>query len=269
MKKKIIWLILLIIGSIVSVNAANYELKELIPVDIETNIITNHFMYRKIKYDDNSKNGDTLHNNAIVFERIKNLTDDERPITISIGLFDKNEKNIGTIHYCSSKDTTPQNLASKEEVAYQIAVKNDYLQKGKTVRDIKYYAVISDNINCHTGGSDEYLGQTIEEIGMFKNTEVNDDAEMFIKIIIVIGALLIILFVYRFVFTTYYDNMDGNDVRQGYKEYNNDLKREREKEARENPPAPKEVVKEKSDEVIAQEQQAKENNPTDLHNMYK
>ena len=272
MKKKLLLLILLIIGVTIPVKAANYTLKELIPVNIETTIVTNHFSYKSFKYDDNHEAGDTLHDNAIVFTGIKNLTDEEKPITISIGLFDENKKNIGTIHHCTNKEDEEQEtlmLASKEEIAYKIPIEKKYLKEGTTVRDIKYIAVLSDNINCHTGGSDEYLGQTVEEIGMFKNTSIDDDSKMFIYIMLGVGALVLLLFLWRFVFTTYFDNMDGNDVRQGYKQYNKDLKREREKEAKLHPPVPKEVVREKSDEVLEEERQASQGGPTDLHNMYK
>ena len=268
-------LLLIIVGIIltaINVNAANYQMKELIPVNIKTTIVTNHFSYKRFMYDDNHESGDTLHNNAIVFEGIKNLQDEEKPITISIGLFDKNKKNIGTINYCSSvdkKNTEAKNLASKEEIAFKIPVDESYLKKGTTVRDIKYIAVISDNINCHYGGSDEYVGQTVEEIGMIKNTSIDDDSKMFFYIILGIGGLLLLLFLYRFVFTTYYSNVDGQDVRQGYNEYNDELKREREKENKLHPPKPPEVIREKTEEVIAQEEQAKEETTTDLHNMYK
>ena len=65
--------------------------------------------------------------------------------------------------------------------------------------------------------------------------------------------------------------MDGNDVRQGYKTYNKELKDQREYELRINPPKPKEVKKVKTDEVIRQEEEAKneKNSNTDLHNLYK
>ncbi len=269
MKKSLLLITIIILGAFISVNAANYKIKELIPINIETTIVTNHFSYKSFKYDDNREAGDTLHNNAIVFSGIKNLTDEEKPITISIGLFNENKKNIGTIHYCSSKDENPKNLASKEEIPFRIDIDKKYLKEGTTVKDIKYIAVISDNINCHTGGSDEFIGQTVEEIGMFKNTSIDDDSKLFIYIMLGVGGLLLLLFLWRFVFTTYYDNMDGNDVRQGYKQYNKELAAERKKEAIINPPAPKEVKSEKSAQVIAQEQRAQQGEETDLHNMFK
>ena len=104
---------------------------------------------------------------------------------------------------------------------------------------------------------------------MIKNTSIDDDSKMFFYIILGIGGLLLLLFLYRFVFTTYYSNVDGQDVRQGYNEYNDELKREREKENKLHPPKPPEVIREKTEEVIAQEEQAKEETTTDLHNMYK
>ena len=80
-----ILLVLLIFMSIKAVHAANYNMKELIPENITTTIKGKNILYKNIVYK----------NNIITIEKIKNLSDEPKPITISIGLFDKNKKNLG------------------------------------------------------------------------------------------------------------------------------------------------------------------------------
>ena len=61
-------LILITIMTIIPVNAANYELKELIPVNVETTIVTKHFSYRGFYYNDKSfKGADAYQVQADVF----------------------------------------------------------------------------------------------------------------------------------------------------------------------------------------------------------
>ena len=65
--KKIITLIItfLILMTAYNIQAANYELKELIPIDRKTTIVTKKFSYKQLYYDSNS--------NKIHFEGIKNI----------------------------------------------------------------------------------------------------------------------------------------------------------------------------------------------------
>ena len=65
--------------------------------------------------------------------------------------------------------------------------------------------------------------------------------------------------------------MDGEDVRQGYAYKNEELREERERELRINPPKPPEPKKIKTDEVLQQEKREAEadKTDTDLHNMFK
>ena len=256
MKKivKIIILVLtLIIGS--NVNAANYQIKELIPIDIETSIHTKNFSYKEFKYTDNT----------ITFKGIKNLTKETKPISISVALFNSDKKNIGTMNYCGA------NLNGEEEISYTISDMEKYLGEDYKIKDVKYISVLGDNIKCRITGKDDYLGQTIKEIGMAKNTEIDDDSKLLIKIMMFIGGILLVLLVYKMLFTNSYNNMDGEDVRIGYEKENARLRREREEELRRNPPQPKEIKQEKSDEVIKEEKEAEneDKNGTDLHNLYK
>ena len=93
-----------------------------------------------------------------------------------------------------------------------------------------------------------------------------------VNIIKWIGVVLVVGFLYKFLFTGAYRNIDGEDVRQEYTYINKELRKEREKDAKENPPKPKEVKKNKSDEIIEQERIQNEKDlldDSDLHNMYK
>ena len=79
--KNIIKIVLLLLTiSIINTKAANYSIRELIPVNIETTIVTDNFSYKSLYYN----------NNYVVFKGIKNLSNEDLPISITIGLFDKN-----------------------------------------------------------------------------------------------------------------------------------------------------------------------------------
>lgn len=269
MKKKIFNLMLLVVTLLqftIPVKADNYKIKELIPVDIKNTIVTNRFSYKNFYY--NTKNNEEK-KNAIVFTGIKNLTEEERPITISIALFNAEKKNIGTINYCTKEKE--YNLAGKTEEKYVIEVTKEYLAPNSKASDVKFISVLSENETCRTTGSQDFVGETIEEIKIGKNTEIDSKTEFTINIYLIVGGVLLIIFIYIFMFTNRFRNMDGEDIRIGYKQYNQELKDKREYEARVNPPQPKEVVKTKTDEVLAQEARENSQNKsnTDLENMYK
>ena len=257
--KNIIKIVLLfvVVVSIIKTNAANYTIKELIPVNIETTIVTDNFSYKSLYYN----------NNYVIFKGIKNLSDKDLPISITIGLFDNNKKNIGTIHYCKEEEI----LKSKEEKSYAIPVDNTSITNGKSTDDIHYIAILDENIHCRKGGEDDFIGQKVEEIGMHKNTGLDSKSQFLIQILVIIVVGLITMFLYKFLFTNRFENIDGENTRLGYKEYNKELKLKREKELREHPPEPKKVKKIKTDEVLKQEEMARheDKEKTDLHNMYK
>ena len=256
MKRVLKIVLILLITLIINVEAANYELKELIPSGIKTTVVTDHFSYRNF-YQENDK---------LVFDSIKNIADTDLPITITVALFDSNKKNIGTINYCDESDI----LLSKAEKPFTINL-NDYLVQGKSSKDIKYIAVLSENYNCNLGSKDVYKGQTISEIGTIKKNYFTGNVLFLLKIVTGIVIVLIILFVYKLLFTTSYENFDGNEVRKDYDRLNKKLAEDREEERRKNPPKPKEKVKTKTDEVIKQEEEAKKKGKedSDLHNFYK
>lgn len=276
--KRIIMFITIFVITLVSQNvyAANYNIKELIPVNAHTTIGTNNFRYIDFYYNDNEMEADGLKNNFIIFSKIKNVSDEKKAVTVSIGLFDKDKKNIGTINYCSSKDKTSvvagTELNPDEEKSYVIEVNKKYLADKKTVKDIEYISILSDNPNCTTGSSLDFVGQTVDEIGQIKNTGLSDDAELLIKILTGIGVVTIIIFVYNFMFSTRYKNFNGEDVRQEYSYINKELEAKRKYDSIHNPTPPKEVKEVKTQEVKAQEERENSNankESSDLHNFYK
>lgn len=276
--KKIILFITILVITLVSQNvyAANYNIKELIPVNKHTTIGTNNFRYIDFYYNDNEMEADGLKNNFIIFSKIKNVSDEKKAVTVSIGLFDKDKKNIGTINYCSTKDKTSvvagTELNPDEEKSYVIEVNKKYLADKKTVKDIEYISILSDNPNCTTGSSLDFVGQTVDEIGQIKNTGLSDDAELLIKILTGIGIVAIIIFVYNFMFSTRYKNFNGEDVRQEYSYINKELEAKRKYDAIHNPTPPKKVKEVKTQGVKAQEERENSNankESSDLHNFYK
>ena len=214
--KKIITLVILFITliSMKNVNAANYELKELIPAGIKTTIVTKHFSYRQFYYDQSS--------NEIVFGSIKNIYDTELPLSISIGLFDEDQRNVGIIHFCE-KDNN--HIAAGAEIPFSIAVTSEYLGEKKTKDDIKYITVLEDNYTCKTDKSQIYVGQKVDDIGSYYGGEMSDSSKLTIQIIIFLGAAILVIFLYQFLFTNKFKNMDGNEVREVLKNYKNESAR--------------------------------------------
>lgn len=257
MKRIIKGIIIVLLLTISKVEAANYELKELIPHGIKTTIVTDNFSYKELSYD----------SGQVTFQNVENLSDEAKPMSISIALFNNSKKNIGTINYCAKDEL----LNSKEEKPYTISINSRYLGKNHKISEIKYIAILNDNINCRVTGSKDYVNQSIKEIGMVKNNSLDNSAKLLLYMLGFLGIVLFILFLLKFLFTNRYENFDGEDLRKGYKKYNKQLADEREHELKVNPPKPKEVKKEKTDEVIKQEEQAQneDKSGTDLHNLYK
>ena len=253
-----LFIILCVIGIILPVKAANYAFKELIPQEITTTIRGKTFLYKDLSYQ----------NGVVTFKKIKNNSKEKKPLSISIGFFDEAGKNIGIINYCSNE----QALNAKEEKEdFVIDVKGSNLETGKGFKDIKYISILSENSTCRLGGSQEFIGQTVDEIGMAKNNVLTSSELFVVNIFKVILVALIILFVYKFLFTGAYRNVDGEDVRQEYAYINKTLKKEREAELKRNPPKPKEPKKTKTDKVIEQEKEQNEKDKaddSDLHHMY-
>lgn len=214
--KKIITLITILFITLITtttVYAANYEIKELIPVGTETTIVTKYFSYRQFYYEKTD--------NKIHFQSIKNISDTEMPVSISIGLFGKNKKNIGVLHYCDVNSK----LGSNVEIPFSIEVTSEYLGEKFTKEDIKYIAVLEDNHTCKTDKSQNYIGQKAEDIGNFHGGELSDSTKLTIQVISIVAGVILVIFLYQFLFTNKFKNFDGNEVREVLKNYKNDTAR--------------------------------------------
>ena len=113
MKRLIRVIIVLLMCFSINVYAENYKIKELIPYNTKTTIHTNNFSYKDLYFDEN----------GVHFAGIKNLSDEDRPISVSIGLFNKKGKNIGVINYCDLA------IKSKEELSFYVKYDKKYLAK--------------------------------------------------------------------------------------------------------------------------------------------
>ena len=246
-------LLLLMIVSWKNIQALSYKMKELIPIHSTITMTTSHFSYKNMQF-----NKDT-----ITFTGIKNLSEDDSPISISIGLFGKNKKNIGTVYICD----TNKILKHKEEQEYTIHNISEYLMAKKTTKDIYYLSILSENKGCRTAGSKDYIGQKVEEIGKINKNTISDDIIIFNKVLIVVGLIIIIPIIYKAFFTSSLKNIDGNAVRNDYKNWQ-EIKKDKEPKIIKKPIAYKEF---KTKEIRKQEKEAREEekNDTALHNLYK
>ena len=192
--------VLLVCISVKVVYAENYKIKELIPYNVKTSIHTDNFSYKGFYFD----------NSGIHFDGIKNLSAEQLPITISVGLFNKDGKNIGTINYCNLQ------LKSKEEIGYVIEFEEYYLGDGEKKENIKYISILSDNIYCRTSGSKDYLGQSVDELGVSHKGEFNKETDVFFSILTVLAALLVVYIVYKLLFAKSFQNIDNKYIREAY-----------------------------------------------------
>ena len=166
MKKYIIsFLCLCSLFIFTNVNAEEYELNKLIPVDSSASVKTDKFDYNGFVYHSNT---DDKGNSTITFESIKNNKLTSTFVSINLLLFDSNQKNIGLVSYCTDKDLDSNysdfELAGNGSAPFSIKVVSKYFVEGKSTKDVKYVAVMDDNKYCHVGGYDKYKDLTIDEI---------------------------------------------------------------------------------------------------------
>lgn len=252
MKKLLKVLILLLVVSLINVEAANYKMKELIPIEEETTIRGDYFVYKDIKFD----------KNRIVFGSIKNLSNEKRSLTVSIGLFGKNKRNINIINFCTTEDALD---AGEEVFNYVIDVKTDKFKDNTSISDIKYFSILSENGNCRIGGEDEFIGRRINNIFSSSSGELPKNASVLLKIVEIIGAFLLAMFLYKYIFTARFTNMDGDDIRKAYKNMNSGKKNNQ------NQVTKKKTSNNKDSKIIEQElkENSKSKDDSNLHNLYK
>lgn len=244
MKKFILFLVAILFLTITDVKAANYEIKELIPNNIKTTVKGEHLTYKGIIYD----------NDKISIEKIINNSYDEQYTSISIGLFNDKKLNIGTIIYC--EENKLQRKESKENIIIEIEKK--YLGDKESKENIKYISVIGENESCRKDGFHDFLGQKVEEIGKINALE-DEDANLLINIVTIVVVGLVLIFLYKVLFTTKYNNMDNEDVRRAFKNNQKELEKERLKEEANKKP-----------EIVPKEEKPKlESSETSLEDYYK
>ena len=164
--KKIFLIFYLFLVVILPVQAKEYSLNTLIPVDEVATVHTDNFDYTDFVF---SSQFDESGNYLIYFQSIHNNTLSKKPVSINILLFDNQQKNIGYLTYCSNKDFTSNysgfQLKGGESSPFTIIVSTKYFgESGKTSEDVSFFAVQDENAYCQVGGYDKYLDKTIDEI---------------------------------------------------------------------------------------------------------
>lgn len=147
------------------VNAVDYDVKVLIPVDTNATVKTEKFSYNDLVYNSQI---DAKGNSLITFNSIHNLTISKVPVSINILLFDGEKRNIGFLTYCSDRDISSNyagfKLLGSQSAPFSIVVTDKYFSEGKLPVDVRYIAILDDNKYCKIGGYDKYAGLTIDEI---------------------------------------------------------------------------------------------------------
>ena len=254
-----ILLVFVFVLSSKSVYADSYKMMELIPKDKKVTIRGDQLLYKDIEIKEGN----------IVIGQIKNITDEKKSITISIGLFGSDRRNITIVNYCSTEDALETNGVTEN---YQIPIDEDKFDKDKTLGDVKYYAIIGENKSCRLGGAKEYVGEKISRINRLGNNALPSSVTMLLNIVKYFIIGFVILFLYKFLFTGAYRNVDGEDMRADFAYINKQKEIGRERERKLHPKKPKTIKQTKSDKVLAQEKKesAHENkDDSNLHNFYK
>ena len=257
---------LLVFICVINVNAKDYEVMELIPADETVSVSTDHFFYHDFSF--NSKEISSIINQRVIkFNSIKNLDNQDRNISFTVGFFNENKRNMGLYNYCSTKDSTNKGLLKQnEETEYSVYINNQLLSDGNKVDDIKYIAIMSENPNCNSGTNFDYVGKKIEFI------EFEDNAAYdytYIKYCLYLLILILIVLVVKFIFDiTINKNSRITDKILGItpkdKRTNQEIKEEYFKRREEENLKNKKVEEKKEIKDISQEK-----GKTDLHNMYK
>lgn len=261
--KKIITLIIFLLSILrPNVYADNYDMRELVPKDIQTSVSGEKLFYKNIKYD----------NGTFTMEYIRNNTYEDLAATVTIIVFDKDKLSIGVINYCDKDKVIASKTNFKDIV---ISTDSGSFAKGKSYKDIEFYAVYNENTTCKQNNYSDYFGKKIEDIGTINHYDVNEntDADYLIYILGAVGVVIFGLFLYKFLFTNSFRDMNGDDTRKAYEKVNEEnllakeakdrdvqaaVKKQKEAEAK---------VKEKEHNEIYGESTKTEGN--DLENMYK
>ena len=203
--KKVLFVCILFLAFTLNVKAREYGLYQLIPVNSDATVETENFVYSNFYYNDNEMQANALKSNHIIFSSIKNISKEERPISISIGVFDKDKKNIGIVNYCSSNEKyslLPTSIKSGEEMAYSVGVMSKHIVDGRNITEVKYISVLGDNVDCKMAGTSEGEGMTVEEMKENEGqVKIGKNTMYFMYAAGGVVGLVVLVFILKFIFT--------------------------------------------------------------------
>lgn len=232
-----IFLFIFVLFCVTNVNAQNYDVGTLIPVNNSATVETDTFTYSDINFNNYDNSGYRL----ISFQSITRKSSGNSPIPISINvlLFDSEEKNIGYVTYCSEKDYdgdySGYTIKSSQSSPFTIKLvkkyfvnKVDTLKSQYTFNDIAYYSVLDDNHFCKVGGYDKYKGLTLEQINngelsnaktktMFNFSDIIPSISGGVLVIVIsLFIVFIALFVFGSILNTLYKRMYAEKTALAY-----------------------------------------------------
>ena len=169
MKKKFIIITLICcLFSYIDVYAADakeYSLMELIPVEETASVSTEIFDYKRFKYETDIPN-ETY--GVLEFDSVYNKTRFEKPISVSVLLFNEDKINIGLVNYCSTKDLSGEyaqlKVGAKSSTKFTIYIDRNYFTGNYIRSDVKYIAIVDSNEKCYIGEENKYAGLTMADI---------------------------------------------------------------------------------------------------------
>ncbi len=221
--KKIMIVLSLFIGIIcLNVKASDYSMYQLISIEDNATVTGEHFIYN-FYYNYSDIQAERMSSNTIIFPSLKNISDEKRAISISIGIFNGEKKNIGTMNYCSTNEKVTfleTHLEPGQETQYSINIAKQNIIDGYNIKDVKYLAVLGENEDCTVTGISRYAGKTIEEIKNSSDDElyVSDYTKYFIYVVIGVIGLGILIFIIKFLLTGGKSRQDM--IREQYKNNN-------------------------------------------------
>lgn len=260
--KKILLLIIFMLSLLMpNVYADDYDIREVVPKNIQTSISGEKLFYKNITYD----------NGVISMEYIRNNSYEDLYATVTMIVFDKDKLSIGVINYCDKDKPIPGKTNYKD---IKINVADYKMASGSSVKDIEYYAVLNENITCKQNDYSDYYGKKIEDIGSINHYDVNanTDAGYLVYMLVGVGVVILFLFLYKFLFTSSYQNMDGEDYRKAFKQVNEENLMVKEAKDRDVQAAVKKQKEEEDKKKKEEHDQIYKNNNNDgneLEDMYK
>lgn len=217
MKRKI-GLIAILVGLFIfsiSVQALEYGVGKLIPVNELATVHTEKFDYMDFSYNSTvNEQG----NGVLSFQKIRNNGISKTAVSMNILLFDKNKKNIGFISYCSDKDSGEKSgfkISGGGEVDYSLLINSNYIVDGKNPEDVSFIAVYDDNRFCSVNDKDKYVSQSIEEI-MGGEAVKSDKENFFTKLlkndnlvitIVIVISVIVFLALFGLILNVLYPKM--------------------------------------------------------------